>query len=42
MKKQKPAGKNRRVTVEHITGQTRKVNPQKVAAGVREPEALRK
>src|ERR1019366_1802339 len=42
MKERKHAGEKRKLAVEHVTGQAQKVNPQKVAAEVREPEALRK
>ena len=42
MEKRKPAGEKRKLRVEHVTGQAQKVNPQKMAAEVREPEALRK
>ena len=42
MKKRKPAGEERKLGLEHVAGQAQKVNAQKVAAEVHEPEALRK
>jgi hypothetical protein len=41
MKKRKRASQKRKPMFEHVAGQAQKLNPQKVAAEVREPVALR-
>ena len=42
MKKRKPAREKRQMTVEHVSGEAQKVDPQTGAAEVSEPETLQK